>query len=158
MNQEILAYLRAFIPYAQYEWPLMLPSAMLAINNRDNINGLSPFFKTHGYHAEPIAQVYTPLKKLSQPTKKAQCFVKRIIDAQEFAQAAMASAQQRMETSANKKRLPQELYRKVDHVWLKLKNIQTSQLSKKLSWVNAKYRVTRVISPHVVELDVLSGI
>ncbi|KAI0992546.1 hypothetical protein K3495_g15639, partial [Podosphaera aphanis] len=45
-----------------------------------------------------------------------------------------------------------------DHVWLNLKNISTPQLSKKLSWINAKYRVTSIISPHVVELDVPSSI
>ena len=33
MSQEILAYLRCFMSYAKYEWPSMLPSAMLAINN-----------------------------------------------------------------------------------------------------------------------------
>ena len=44
MNQEILAYLRCFISYSQYEWPSMLPSAMLAINNRNTVIGLSPFF------------------------------------------------------------------------------------------------------------------
>ena len=159
MNQEVLAYLRAFISYAQYEWPQMLPSAMLAINNRDNVIGLSPFFLTHGYHAEPVAQIHIPSKiKLSSPEKRADNFVKRILDAQEYAQAAMASAQQRMEVSANKKREPQISYKKGDLVWLKLKNIQTPQLSKKLSWVNAKYRVIKVVSPHVVELDVPSGI
>ncbi|KAI0993985.1 hypothetical protein K3495_g14199 [Podosphaera aphanis] len=70
----------------------------------------------------------------------------------------MASAQQRMEFYANKKREPQERYELGDHVWLCLKNIETPQLSKKLSWINAKYRITKVISPHVVELDVPSGI
>lgn len=158
MNQEVLAYLRAFVSYAQYDWPSLLPSAMLAINNRDNILGLSPFFITHGYHAEPIEQASPPTKKLSFPAKKAQDFVNRLMDAQEYAQAAMAAAQQRMEYSANQKRQPQELYKIGDRVWLNLKNIQTPQLSKKLSWVNAKYRIIKIISPHVVELDVPSGI
>ncbi|KAI0991393.1 hypothetical protein K3495_g16794 [Podosphaera aphanis] len=62
MNQEVLAYLRAFISYTQYEWPSMLPTAMLALNNRDSVIGLSPFFLTHGYHAEPIDQVHSSNK------------------------------------------------------------------------------------------------
>lgn len=157
MNQEVMAYIRAFVSYSQYEWPSMLPSAMLAINNRDTVIGLSPFFLTHGYHVEPIEQV-NPIVPSSIPIKRAHDFVKRLVDAQEFAQAAMASAQQRMESSANKNRQPQELFKVGDHVWLNLKNISTPQLSKKLSWINAKYRITKIISPHVVELDVPSKI
>ncbi|KAI0996563.1 hypothetical protein K3495_g11619 [Podosphaera aphanis] len=158
MNQEILAYLRAFISYAQYEWPSMLPSAMLAINNRDTVIGLSPFFLTHGYHAEPIHQIPSPVPKMSNPSKRAQEFVERLKDAQEYAQAAMASVQQRMESSANKKRQPQQQFEEGDLVWLNLKNIKTPQLSKKLAWVNSKYRIIKIISPHVVELDVPSKI
>ncbi|KAI0991436.1 hypothetical protein K3495_g16751, partial [Podosphaera aphanis] len=94
----------------------------------------------------------------SDPAKRADDFVKRLREGQEYAQAAMASIQQRMESSANKNRSPQERYNVGDHVWLNLRNISTPQLSKKLSWVNAKYRVIKVISPHVVELDVPSGI
>lgn len=158
MNQEVLAYLRAFISYAQFEWASMLPTAMLAINNRDTSLGLSPFFLTHGYHAEPVAQVTPALKRRSEPKMAAEKFVSRIHEAQEFAQAAMASAQQRMEHSANKKRQAAERFEIGDRVWLKLKNVETPQLSKKLSWLNAKYRVMKIISPHTVELDVPSGI
>lgn len=70
----------------------------------------------------------------------------------------MAVAQQRMKSSANSRRQPQERYRERDQVWLNLENVSTPQLSKKFSWVNAKYRVTKVISLHVVKLDVPSGI
>ncbi|KAI1004615.1 hypothetical protein K3495_g3595 [Podosphaera aphanis] len=70
----------------------------------------------------------------------------------------MASTQQRMESNSNKKRQPQERYIVGDLVWLNLKNVQTPQLSKKLSWLKAKYRITKIISPHVVELDVPSNI
>jgi hypothetical protein len=33
INQEVLAYLRAFITYSQLDWVQMLPAAMLALNN-----------------------------------------------------------------------------------------------------------------------------
>ena len=156
-NQEVIAYLRAFISYSQYEWKDLLPTAMLALNNRDTVLGLSPFFLTHGYHIEPVPQV-SPMARSSDPEKRAEAFVRRINDATEFAQASMASAQQIMEDSANRSRQAAERFKVNDRVWLNLKNINTPQLSKKLSWVNAKYRVTKVVSPHVVELDVPSGI
>ncbi|KAI0993493.1 hypothetical protein K3495_g14691 [Podosphaera aphanis] len=63
-----------------------------------------------------------------------------------------------MEDKANRRRAPAIMYRVGDKVWLNLKNIPTPQPKKKLAWVNAKYNVTRVILPHVVELDVPSKI
>ncbi|KAI0999990.1 hypothetical protein K3495_g8209 [Podosphaera aphanis] len=91
MNQEVLSYLRAIISYAQLQWPLMLPIAMLALNNRDIAIGLGPFFLTHGYHADPIDQVPAKKTKASGPTKRAHNFIKRRRERQEYAQAAMAS-------------------------------------------------------------------
>lgn len=81
----------------------MLPMAMLALNNPDTSIGLSPLFLTHGYHADPIDQIPIPNSKALDPAKRAQEFVIRLREGQEYAQAAMASAQQRMEASANKK-------------------------------------------------------
>lgn len=49
----------------------------------------------------------------------------------------MATAQQRMEDSANKHRQPGIMFKVGDRVWLNLKNIQTPQQSEKLSWLNA---------------------
>ncbi|KAI0996221.1 hypothetical protein K3495_g11958 [Podosphaera aphanis] len=108
MNQEVLAYLRAFISFAQYEWPSLLPSAQLATNNRDSSStGLSPFFIEHVYHVEPVQQ-YNKLCKedRSAPAKRAEIFVNRIREAQEYAVAAMVAAQQRMEEQANRARNP----------------------------------------------------
>ncbi|KAI0992243.1 hypothetical protein K3495_g15943, partial [Podosphaera aphanis] len=98
MNQEVLSYMRAFISFSQLEWSTMLPSAQLAINNRDNSSsGLSPFFLEHGYHAEPVQLVSTPTDATSTPAKRAEKFMKRIQEAQEYASASMAAAQQIME-------------------------------------------------------------
>jgi hypothetical protein len=63
-----------------------------------------------------------------------------------------------MEDNSNKSRDQAQVFRVGDAVWLNLKNISTPQASKKLAWLNAKYRVQKVISPHVVELDVPTGI
>jgi hypothetical protein len=159
MNQEVLGYLRAFISYSQYEWKNLLPMAMLAINNRNTGSGFSPFFATHGYHADPVqeAPALHP-KKRTDGTKAAEAFVARLHEGWELAQAVMAAAQQRMEERARGERRAQDRFEMGDRVWLSLKNISTPQLSKKLSWTNAKYTVTKIISPHVVELNVPSKI
>ncbi|KAI1002902.1 hypothetical protein K3495_g5300 [Podosphaera aphanis] len=150
-NQEVQAYLRAFTTYAQYDRPKLLPMVMLALNNRENYTGMSPFFLTHGYHVEPIQQVES--NNGSHSSRSAENFVSRLRQGQDFAQAAMAIAQQRMEDNANKHRKAAVVFKCGDKVWLNLKNVQTPQKSKKLSWINAKYEVIKVVSSHVVELD-----
>ena len=132
MNQEVLAYLRKFISYAQYDWVDLLPSAQLAINNRDNsISGLSPFYITHGYNISPISQTPNHNCDLRTiPAKRAENFISRLREAEEYASAAMASAQQQIEAYANVKRDPAPLFRVGDKVWLHLKNISTSQPKK----------------------------
>lgn len=69
-NQEVQAYLRAFVNYAQTDWADLLPAAQLALKNRDSSLGFSPFFLTHGYHIPPIsvAKVTTKI----HPTKIAK--------------------------------------------------------------------------------------
>ncbi|KAI0996390.1 hypothetical protein K3495_g11790, partial [Podosphaera aphanis] len=158
MNQEILAYLRAYVTYTQFDWKELLPCAMLALNNWTSASiGMSPFFVEHGYNVEPIQQV-EPLVQPTEPAKRATRFVKRLREAEELAEAAMASSQHRMEEYANQKRKESEIFKVGDRVWLNLRNIQTPQLSKKLSWINAKYQVTKVIDSHCVELNTPSRI
>ncbi|KAI0995999.1 hypothetical protein K3495_g12181, partial [Podosphaera aphanis] len=111
----------------------------------------------HGYNVEPIQQV-EPLVQPIEPAKRATRFVKRLREAEELAQAAMSSSQHRMEEYANQKKKESEIFKVGDQVWLNLRNIQTPQLSKKLSWITAKYKVTKVIDSHCVELNSPSGI
>ncbi len=55
MNQVAQQYLRTFVAYMQADWSLLLPIAMLAVNNRQaRSTGMSPFYMTHGYHISPI--------------------------------------------------------------------------------------------------------
>ncbi|KAL5596445.1 uncharacterized protein BROUX77_007129 [Berkeleyomyces rouxiae] len=159
MNQEVLTYLRSFITYSQYDWPDLLPSAMLAINNRNTSMGMSPFFLTHGYHVSPIEQ-FTAEESVPRRLehRDAEKFIQRLHEGWELAQAAMAARQQDMEDQANRSRGPQVRFEVGDTVWLKLKNISTPQLSKKLSWTNAMYKVRKIVSPHVVELDVPTNV
>lgn len=118
---------------------------------------MSPFFVDHGYHVEHIQQV-EPENVSSEPAKRARDFVKRLQDAQELAQTAMASSQHAMEKHTNRNRKEAETLKKVDKVWLNLKNVQTPQLSKKLSWINGKYQVTKITDSHCVELNTPSEI
>ena len=93
-NQEVLAFLRAFISYAQTDWAKLSPVAQLALNNRDSPrNGMSAFYLTHGYHVEPIQQVkVTARAETKDPAARANAFVGRLWEGQELARVAMVTA------------------------------------------------------------------
>ena len=136
--------------------------AQLALNKRPNsaLGGMSPSFLRHGYEIDPLTMPPIEDKKsLQHPGKlSAEKYVQRLKDAQDFAQAAMASAQQRYESSANRHRRQPEKFEVGDKLWLDLRNIKTPQFSKKLAWQHAKYTVLAVPDPLTVELNVPGNI
>jgi len=51
LNQNIQAYLRAFVNRKQDDWVPLLPMAEFAYNNSVTTgNGMSPFFANYGFH------------------------------------------------------------------------------------------------------------
>ena len=161
-NQELYKYLRSFTCYSQNNWMDLLPMAQLALNARPNssIGGMSPFFLRHGYELNPLTEPTPADCKISRHPGRLSAikYVQKLRDAQNFAQAAMASAQQRYETNGNSMRRQPERFRVGDKVWLDLRHIKTPQLSKKLAWQHAKYEVTAVPDALTVELNVPGNI
>jgi hypothetical protein len=135
---------------------------MLAINNRvATSTGLSPFFVTHGYNIDLLS--LTREEENLRTTKKSpiargEAFIARLKEATEFAQAAMAAAQERQEEYANRARRAAEQFRVGDKVWVSLRNVKTDRPSRKLDWLNAKYTVTKLIGSHACRLDTPPGI
>ena len=160
-NQEIETYLRTFVTYKQDDWVDWIPLAQIAINNKPAASTqISPFFLSHGYHAEPIATVPHETGPITTPMERGQAVVAKLVEAQEFAQSAMAVAQQNQEYYANAHRSPPPSYQVGDKVWLHMKNITTSRPSKKLDWIHGKFTITKVFhnAPHFYELDTPKGI
>lgn len=161
-NQVLEEYLRSYAAYWQENWPEMLPMAMLAINNRvATSTGISPFFATHGYDVDLVALTRgrEGLRVNGRsPIARGEAIVAKIKEAVQFAQAAMAAAQERQEHYANRNRQPAERFQRNDKVWLRMKNIKTDRPSKKLDWLNAKYTVLEVIGSHACRLDTPPGI
>lgn len=161
-NQEVYKYLRVFTCYSQDNWMDLLPMAQLALNTRPSsvIGGMSPFFLRNGYNLDPLSEPTPP--QVNSPrhpgTISAQDYIQRLRDAQDFAQAAMASAQQRSESNNNRLRRQPERFKIGDKVWLNLEHLRTPQLSKKLAWQHAKYEVTGVPDALTVELNVPGNI
>jgi predicted aspartyl protease len=161
MNQVVEEYLRCFTTYFQENWSFLLPSAMIAINNRTASSiGMSPFFATHGYTIDPI-QIDEPLRTnpgSRSPIEKGEAFVAKLNEASDIAQACIAIAQESQEAYANQQRQPGEAFHIGDKVWLNMKNIKTDRPVKKLDWLHHKYTVTEVIGSHNVRLNTPPGI
>ncbi|KAJ6437630.1 AAA family ATPase [Purpureocillium lavendulum] len=159
MNQTVELYLRVFATHCQDNWEKLLPIAQLAINNRNAAStGISPFFMTHGYTVDPI-QTDEPLRDGNKsPVERGEGIVKKLQEAWEYAQAAMAHAQEVQQQYANQHRQPATQLKVGDKVWLNLRNIKTVRPSKKLDWKHAKYTVLEEVSPLAYRLDTPPGI
>ena len=139
--------------------------AQVALDNKTAAStGVSPFFLSHGWHASTITTV-EPLAAFdnattANPRQKGEAIVAKLQEAQDFAQSAMAAAQQTQEHYANQHRATPWSFQKGDKVWLNLKNIATTRPTRKLDWTHAKYTVTDTYpgTPHFYKLDVPRGI
>jgi len=159
MNQEIERYIRMYTVYAQDDWDELLPIAALAINNKPATSiGMSPFFLTHGYNIDPIA-IREQLRSTGEtPIARAEVLIRRFREAAEWAQVAMAAAQENQEHYANTRRQPADQFKTGDKVWLRLRNIRSDRPSKKLDWISAKYTVIETIGSHACRLNTPPGI
>ena len=157
MNQEVQAYLRAYINETQDDWAQWLPAAQMAINGRiTSSTGLTPFFATHGYDPGPVIALRESEVVVdhtgSSPEKAAQDRLHQIQRITDLVQAARSEASQRQELAANRKRAAAEKLKVGDKVWLDLHHYRTHRPKKKLDWQYAKYTVSRVWD-NFVELD-----
>ncbi|KAM4057637.1 reverse transcriptase (RNA-dependent DNA polymerase) [Hirsutella rhossiliensis] len=150
-NQEVERYLRIFAAYAQDNWEELLPAAMMAINNHNSTStGLSRSLSR---------MVKEKLRTDGRsPVARAESIVQRFREATEWAQAAIASAQEQQEKNANSRRQPSDQFKPGDKVWLRLRNIRSNRPSKKLDWLSAKYTVLETIGSHACRLDTPPGI
>ncbi|KAI1005246.1 hypothetical protein K3495_g2966 [Podosphaera aphanis] len=126
-NQELFKYLRTFTCYAQNDWADLLPMAQLALNLRPSsaIGGMSPFFLRHGYNINSIQEHVTDNGRRHPGKISAEKLVNRLREAQDFAPAAIATAQQLYEENANCFRKQPETFKVGDKVWLNLRNVNT---------------------------------
>ena len=165
MNSVVEAYLRAFVNWDQSNWASLCPAAQIAINGRPSAStGFSPFFLLHGYEVEPIdldeeTNAIDRHRANLNPGKAAEAKVRKFKEAFELAQANMAAAQQEQERQANQNRQESPVFKVGDKVWLQYgEQISNGRPSKKLDWKNAKFEVTRIVSPQNVELNTPPGI
>lgn len=100
----------------------------------------------------------SPTNATESPISKADRILRKLGELREWAQAAMATAQEAQEKAANRGRIQAPAYQVGDKVWLSLQNITTDRPSKKLDAKYAKYTVTEVMGSHNYRLDTPAGI
>ena len=121
------------------------------------------FFITYGYNTPLLdydiaAAAGTGNRGARTPADIGSEISRKLWEASDFAQAAIAYAQDIQQQYANQYRQPAERLRIRDRVWLNLKNIITDRPCKKLDWKNGKYTVLKVISNYNYKLDTPPGI
>lgn len=166
MNQTLEEYLRHFCGYYQDDWDLWLPIGQVAILARESAStGLSPFFITHGYHPNLGQSITLPepsaskQRKKETPAQAATALVRKLKECTEFAQAAMAAAQERQRESANQKRDPVERYKAGDKVWLDIRNIKLDPGRKrKLCEQHRQFTVIEPVGANACRLDTPAGL
>lgn len=163
MNQVLEELLRHFCNYHQNDWDEWLPLAQIAVAVRDSTStGVSPFFLTHGYHpnlGESIRLEETSVRSPRNPVEAAQQVINKMKSCIDFAQAAMASAQQRQEQLQNRTRDPAPQYQPGDRVWLDMRNIRVDPArKKKLSERYQQFSVVKAIGRNAYQLDTPQGI
>ena len=100
--------------------------------------GINPFFITHGYNTLLLDYDITAAAGIGNrgartPAEIRNEITRKLREASNFAQAAIAYAQDIQQQYANQHRQPAKRLRAGDRVWLNLKNITTDKPYKKLN-------------------------
>ena len=99
--------------------------------------GINPFFITHNYNTPLLdyniaATNNTEDRGARTPAEIGKKISRKLREASDFAQAAIAYTQDIQQQYANQHRQPAERLRVGDRVWLNLKNVTTDRPYKKL--------------------------
>jgi hypothetical protein len=133
-----------------------------AICGRDAAStGVSPFFLSHSWQQDLFEDFTDKLLEgdtRDSPITRVDRILQKLKEAREWAQLAMAVAQETQEQATNRKRIQALVYKKGDKVWLSLENIKTDRPKKKLDAKYAKYTVEEVMGSHTYRLNTPPGI
>ena len=161
VNETLETYLCTFINYAQNDWSELLSIAELTINNQNSVSiKVSSFFLSHKYYCISVKVLYEELKLYSQKSslQKVNSIIQRLKETEKWAQSVITISQQEQKKTVNWIRQQITVFKVRDKIWLDLRNVHTTQSSKKLNDKHIKYTVTEMIDSHSFCLNTLSGI
>ena len=95
MNQTVETFLHTYIDFDQRNWARFLYITEFAINNKNAVStGISPFFLSHGYHPKTLETDENLHAGNGNPIQKTDWIINKLKKANDWAQTAMAIAQQ----------------------------------------------------------------
>ena len=158
-NEVVETVLRQLVDWSQDNWMEWLQIGVGAICGRNATStGVAPFFMTHGWNQDLFDFDSTPKSTRKSPVSQADDILRKLKEVREWAEAAMATAQEAQEKATNRRRTQAPQYHIGDKVWLSLENIRTDRPSKKLDQRYAMYTVLEALGSHAYRLDTPPGI
>ena len=158
MNQDLEQYLRMFINHRQEQWPNWLAIAEFAYNNKVQLSIRVLLFKANNRWDPYIGFKMRKKGKF----EKAEEFVARIKKVHKKAETALRKSQEEMWKYVNRKRNEPEEYKVGDWVLLSTKDlkyqIQGRQSEKLTKQFVEPYKVKRIVSTNVIELELPSSV
>ena len=123
---------------------------------------INPFFITHGYNTPLLnyntaAATGTENRGARTPAEIGKKITRKFRKASDFAQAAIAYAQDIQQQYGNQHRQLVEHLKAKDRVWLNLKNVTTDKPGKNLNLKNAKYTILKISSVAGLGPDYIPG-
>jgi transposase InsO family protein len=127
INQEVEAFLRGYINYAQDDWKEWLAMAEFQYNDKEHsATKQTPFYLNYGRHPWKGNIIMT------SDVPAVTDFIKKLAEVREEARAALEDNRERMEEQVNRKRRQSREYKRGDKVWLEGSNITSNRPSQKL--------------------------
>ena len=115
MNQTVETFLRIYIDFDQRNWVKLLLITEFVINNKDEAStGVSPFFLSYGYHAKILKtdeKLHTAGNEIKSLIQKADNIFIKLKQTNDWAQTAMAVAQQKQQKHADKFKIQTPKYK-----------------------------------------------
>ena len=95
MDQTVETFLRIYIDFDQRNWVKFLFITEFAINNKNAVStGVNFFFLSHGYHPKILETDEKLHAGNDSPIQKADGIINKLKETSDWAQTAMAVAQQ----------------------------------------------------------------
>jgi len=158
VNQDLEQYLRIFINHRQEQWPDWLGTAEFAYNNKIHSATKISLFKAN-YGQDP-RMGFEGRKKGKY--KAAEKFIEKMRKIQEEAKAVLGKVQKEMRKFADQKQGKGEEYKVGDLVLLSTKDLKWHMKGRRLEKLTEHfvepYKIKRIISSNVVELELPSSI
>jgi transposase InsO family protein len=103
-NEVVETVLRQLVDWSQSNWMEWLQIGVGAICGRNAAStGVAPFFMTHGWNQDLFEFEPTPTSARKSPVSQADNILRKLKEVREWAEAAMATAQEAQEKATNQR-------------------------------------------------------